>query len=102
MRVQYERSLSQRLDPRCGGPLRLTERFGNDNYHYRPRPRLRSRGLSLKWFVSPTWYIGGGYAYIWEDRQQAISDAANNKFYLNFGYRALSRGDIEPPVWDQL
>jgi hypothetical protein len=35
--------------------------------------------------------VGGGYSYIWEDREQADSDADNNRFFINFGYQGLSQ-----------
>jgi hypothetical protein len=100
--AQYERSLSQRLSLRAAARYDSRNALGTTTISTGDDRDYARADLSLKWFVSPTWYIGGGYAYIWEDRQQAISDASNNKFYLNFGYRALSRGDIEPPNWDRL
>ena len=41
--------------------------------------------------VNPTWYIEGGYSYIWEDQLTPEGDAANNKLYISFGYIALDR-----------
>ncbi len=41
--------------------------------------------------MTQTWYLGGGYAYIWQDREADPSDAANNKFFINFGYQGLNR-----------
>jgi hypothetical protein len=100
-RLQYERLLSQRLSLRAAARYDSRNALGTTTITTGQDRDYARADLSLKWFVSPTWYIGGGYAYICEDRQQAISDASNNKFYLNFGYRALSRGDREPPVSDQ-
>ena len=47
--------------------------------------------LTLKWMMTQKWYLGGGYSYIWEDRELAASDAANNRFFINFGFQGLSR-----------
>ncbi len=47
--------------------------------------------LSLRWMVTSTWFLRGGYSYIWEDRQTAVSDADNNQFFVSFGYRGLDR-----------
>jgi len=38
--------------------------------------------------------VGGGYNYIWEDREQATSDAQNNRFFINFGYQGLSQRSL--------
>jgi hypothetical protein len=88
-RVQYDRQLSQRLTFR--GAARYDARTslselneGND----RDYARL---DLSMKWLITQKWYVGGGYSYIWEDREQADSDADNNRFFINFGYQGLSQ-----------
>jgi hypothetical protein len=88
-RVQYDRQLSQRLTFR--GAARYDSRTslselneGND----RDYARL---DLSMKWLITQRWYVGGGYSYIWEDREQADSDADNNRFFINFGYQGLSQ-----------
>ena len=55
---------------------------------------MRDVDLSLKWMITQKWYVGGGYSYIWEDREQATSDAANNRFFINFGYQGLSQRSL--------
>ena len=88
-RIQYDRLLSQRLSFR--GAARYDSRSalsdiddGND----RDYARL---DLSLKWMITQTWYVGGGYSYMWEDRELVAGDAANNRFFVNFGYQGLSK-----------
>jgi hypothetical protein len=44
--------------------------------------------------ITQKWYVGGGYSYIWEDRELAAGDATNNRFFLNFGYQGLSRQSL--------
>ena len=88
-RIQYDRLLSQRLSftgaARYDSRSSLTELGeGND----RDYARL---DLSTKWMITQKWYLGGGYSYIWEDREQEISDADNNRFFINFGYQGLSQ-----------
>ena len=100
-RIVYDRSLSQRLDLRAAARYDSRNALGNTTITTGQDRDYARADLALRWFISPTWYIGGGYAYIWEDRQQAISDASNNKFYINFGYRALSRRDSQPTTLDQ-
>ena len=91
-RIQYDRLLSERFSFR--GAARYESRSalseiqaGND----RDYARL---DLSVKWLVTQKWYVGGGYSYIWEDRELATSDAANNRFFINFGYQGLSQRSL--------
>jgi hypothetical protein len=88
-RVQYDRMLSQRLSFR--GTARYDTRTGLselDDSNDRDYARV---DLTLKWMMTQKWYLGGGYSYIWEDRELAASDAANNRFFINFGFQGLSR-----------
>ena len=88
-RFQYDRLLTERLAfkgvARYDGRSRLGVLGGGTNRDY------ARADLSLKWFVTPTWYVGGGYSFIWEDREEALSDAHNNRLFINFGYQGLSR-----------
>ncbi|MGH8222659.1 MAG: hypothetical protein ACREQZ_06770 [Woeseiaceae bacterium] len=88
-RLEYERQLSPRLDFR--GVARYDSRSGLDETDISLERDYARVDVSLKWFMTPTWYIGGGYAYIWVDRELAIGSGENNKLFLNFGYRGLSR-----------
>ncbi len=87
-RLQYDRDLSQRL--RFKGALRYETRNS-------PLPTARSddrdfarADLSLEWRMTETWYLGGGYSYIWNDREQATGSASNNKLFIAVGYRGLA------------
>jgi hypothetical protein len=88
-RLQYTRDLSQRLSLR--GAARYESRNGISTADAGQDRDYARADLSLRWFMTPTWYLGGGYAYIWVDRELAVSDADNNKFYVNFGYQGRSR-----------
>jgi hypothetical protein len=92
-RVQYDRMLSQRLSLRVAGRFDSRNALGTTTLNTGTDRDYARGDLSIRWLVTPTWYVGAGYAYIWEDRETAFSDAANNKFFVNFGYRGLSRGD---------
>jgi len=89
IRLQYDRDLSERLSFR--GVARYESRSalgatgGGQNRDY------ARMDVSLKWFASPKWYVGGGYSYIWEDRAKAPDYASNSKLFVNFGYQGLSR-----------
>jgi len=89
LRVEYDRNLTQRLS--FAGAARyemrnsLTDRGASDDRDY-------ARGdLSLKWLMAPTWYLEGGYSYIWEDRESNDGDAANNQLFVSVGYKGLGR-----------
>jgi hypothetical protein len=88
-RAQYNRRLSERLSLHAAA--RYDSRTSISDLGFSDDRDYARVDLSLRWFLTPTWYIGGGYAYIWEDRQQAPDSADNNKFFINIGYRALSR-----------
>ena len=88
-RVQYDRLLTQKLAFR--GVARYDSRSALGTLGGGADRDYARADLSLKWFIAPTWYVGGGYSFIWEDREQAVSDAHNNKLFINFGYQGLGR-----------
>lgn len=88
-RVQYDRDLTQRLAFTGAGRFesrRSLAEGGSDN----DRDYARA-DLSLEWMITPTWYVGGGYSYIWQDRESDDGDAYNNRVFLSFGYKGLGR-----------
>jgi hypothetical protein len=89
-RLQYDRDLSERLNFRGAARYEsrsgLTDDVGGSNDRDYARLDLR-----LKWNISQTWYVGGGYAYIWQDRAADPTDADNNKIFVYVGYQGLSR-----------
>jgi hypothetical protein len=86
-RLQYERQLSQRLTFRGVG--RYESRNGLGNTVAGIDRDFARTDLSLKWLITRNWYIGGGYAYMWEDQAGAPQTGDNNKFFINFGYEGL-------------
>jgi len=88
LRLQYERQLSQRLTFRGVGRYESRNSLGGtEGGTDRDFARL---DLSLKWLITQNWYVGGGYAYMWQDRAAAIDSADNNKFFITFGYVGLA------------
>ena len=86
-RLQYERQLSPRLTFRGVGRYESRNSLGGtDSGADRDFART---DLSLKWLITQRWYVGGGYAYMWEDRASATQSADNNKFFISFGYQGL-------------
>lgn len=89
LRLQYDRDLSERMvfssAARYETQAALTEAGARDDRDY---ARV---DLSLEWMLTPTWYVGGGYSYIWQDREEDPSAVDNNRVYLSVGYRGLQR-----------
>ena len=91
-RLQYDRLFSERLSFR--GAARYDSRTGVSELNAGNDRDYARVDLSLKWLITQKWYVGGGYSYIWEDREQAVSDAQNNRFFVNFGYQGLSQRSL--------
>ena len=88
-RIVYERDLSQRLTFKGAGRYETRNGLGTTSDTVdRDFARL---DLSLRWMATRNWYIGGGYAYMWQDRATAVESGDNNKFFINFGYQGLRR-----------
>jgi len=88
LRLQYDRSFSERLTLR--GVARYESESDIDDEQRSERIDTARADLSLKWFLRPTWYIQGGYSYIWRD-EDVDGDASNNRFFVSFGYQGLRR-----------
>lgn len=89
LQVEYDRNLTQRLTLTTAALL-LRNRALTIQASGNGRDYLRSV-LEVKWMMSQTWFIQGGYQYLWEKYQTSPDGAANNRFYLRFGYQALNR-----------
>ena len=89
LRLQYNRSFSERVSflgaARYEMRNALTDIGGGDDRDY---ARV---DLSVNWFVRPTWYVSGGYSYIWLDQEAADEDADNNMLFISVGYQGLRR-----------
>lgn len=88
-RLQYDRDLSERL--RFRGAGRYESRTGIADFSGTNGRDYARLDLDLRWAMTQTWYVGGGYSYIWQDRSSDPTDANNNKFFVYVGYQALSR-----------
>jgi hypothetical protein len=89
IRLQYDRDLSERLAIR--GAARLESRSGLATIGASTERDYARADLALRWFATPTWFVGGGYTYIWQERESDPTSADNNRFFVNFGYRGLRR-----------
>jgi hypothetical protein len=89
IRVQYDRDLSERLGFRAAA--RLESRSGLATIGGGAERDYARGDISLRWFATPNWFVGGGYTYIWQDREDDPTSADNNRFFVNFGYQGLAR-----------
>lgn len=89
LRLEYDRDLTRRFNLRVVGRVESRRAIGSGDTS---NDRDFARGdLVLRWMATPTMFIQGGYSYIWEDRLTDAGDAANNRFFISFGYAALDR-----------
>jgi hypothetical protein len=89
LRLQYNRDFSDRLSFLGIGRYELrnalTETGGGDDRDF---ARV---DVSLEWLFTETWYVRGGYSYVWLDRQSTAGAADNNKLFVSVGYQGLRR-----------
>jgi hypothetical protein len=89
LRLRYSRDLTPRLEFTGAGRYESrnslsTGSQGDDRDYARA-------DIALRWMMAPTWYLQGGYSYIWEDREGAAGAANNNRFFVSVGYQGLDR-----------
>ena len=89
LRLQYDRDLNERLS--LLGVARYESRNSISTVGRSSDRDYARVDLSVKWLMTPTWFLQGGYSYIWQDRESASGDAANNKIFATVGYKGLGR-----------
>jgi hypothetical protein len=89
LRLQYDRDLSERL--MFNGAVRYETQAALTEAGARDDRDFARVDLSLEWMMTPTWYLSGGYSYIWQDREEDPSAVDNNRVFVSVGYRGLQR-----------
>jgi hypothetical protein len=88
LRLQYDRDLSEKLSFQGAARYETRDSIAptllSDDRDY---ARI---DVALEWFMTPTWYVSGGYSYLWQDRDRAPQDADNNRIFLAVGYKGLN------------
>jgi hypothetical protein len=88
IRVQYDWRYSQRLSFRTA--IRAFQREAQgDLSGGRDRDHARAE-LGLTWMATPTVFVGGGYRFTWQEREEQDTSADNHTVYVSFGYRGLT------------
>ncbi|MGB7739908.1 MAG: hypothetical protein WBM03_12415 [Steroidobacteraceae bacterium] len=89
-RVQYKRKLTARL--KFDGAGRYVRERALDSRSSSSDRDYARLDLSLRWMISPTLYLGGGYSYLWQEYMSVGgSTAASNRLFVSFGYSGLGR-----------
>ncbi len=85
--LQYSRNFSRRLQF-IGAAIALRNRGLTPNVSGDDRTYVRTV-VEMKWMMTRTWFVQGGYQYIWQKYQLDPDGASNNRIYIRFGYQGL-------------
>jgi hypothetical protein len=85
--LQYSRNFSRRL-AFTGAAIVLRNRGLTSNVSGDDRTYLRTV-VEMKWMMTRTWFVQGGYQYIWQKYEVDPDGASNNRIYIRFGYQGL-------------
>jgi hypothetical protein len=89
LQLQYSRNFSQRL-AFTGATIALRNRGLTRSVSGDDRTYVRTV-VDLKWMMTRTWFVQGGYQYMWQKFQLDPDGASNNRLYISFGYQGLDR-----------
>lgn len=89
LQLQYDRHVTQRVSLTTAA-IFVRNRALTPAASGNGRDYLRSV-VEMKWMVTRTWFIQGGYQYTWQKYQLDPDGAGNNRLYLRFGYQGLDR-----------
>jgi hypothetical protein len=89
LQFEYDRNFSQRL-VFTGAAIALRDRGLTSNVSGDDRTYVRTV-VDLKWMMTRTWFVQGGYQYFWQKYQLDPDGASNNRIYIRFGYQGLDR-----------
>ena len=87
-RAQYGRALTQRWNF-DGAALYLRARAISTNFKLDDRDYARL-DVSLRWALTRTFYLSGGYSYTWQEYVVSRGSADNNRLFVSFGYQGLA------------
>ena len=89
LQFEYDRNFSQRL-LFTGAVIARRDRGLTSNVSGDDRTYVRTV-VDMKWMIRPTWYVEGGYQYMWQKYQLDPDGAANSRIYIRFGYQGRDR-----------
>jgi hypothetical protein len=85
VRSEYDRDLSDRLTF-TGAVIALRNRGLTANVKSADRTYVQTV-VELQWMMAPTWFVQGGYQYMWQRYRFDPTAAANNRIYIRVGYQ---------------
>lgn len=86
IRLQYDRSLSERLSVSSAG---RTYRSRSEGFVDSEDSDFARADLEIRYALTPTWYVAGGYSYIWQKFRVDDRDGNDNVFGIHMGYVGL-------------
>lgn len=89
VRLQYDHEFTQRWKLTAAGRY-LHQRALERNRAGNDRDYIRTE-LALRWMMTRTWFIEGGYQYTWQEYESDARSVDDNTFSISFGYRGLPR-----------
>jgi hypothetical protein len=87
--LQYNHNFSRRL-AFTGALIALRNRGLTPNVSGDDRTYVRTV-VEMKWMMTRTWFVQGGYQYMWQKYQLDPDGASNNRIYIRVGYQGLDR-----------
>jgi hypothetical protein len=85
-RAQYARDLTERLTWSTAVRTYRSKAQGRVNVNDNDFARA---DLELRWRMTPTIYIGGGYSYVWQEFTTADKTGHDNQLRVQIGYLGL-------------
>jgi len=89
IQLQYDRNVTERVT--FTGALRALRIVGVSSNLYGDNRNYFQGNLFLKWMITRTWFVQGGYVYTWQKYQTDTGSADNNLIMIKFGYQGLPR-----------
>jgi hypothetical protein len=84
LRVQYDHIFTPRLIFNSALRVKESSRLGSNSGNTSDFARAE---LSLRWRMTISWYVSGGYRYAWSDPSGDSGTASDNAVFVQFGYR---------------
>lgn len=85
--AQYDRALTPRANFTAAGRFVRDEQVGvavsGRNREY------ATAAISLRWMVTPRWFVQGGYEYRWQEHELDPDAASDNSVFAGVGYIGL-------------
>ena len=89
LKFQYDREVTYRLGL-TGALIALKDHGISANIVGDDRSYVQSL-IEAKWALTRTWYVLGGFQYMWQKFQLDPTGAADDRIYIRIGYQGLGR-----------